>query len=77
MIFGCTHYAIFDKYIEEKYGYKTFNMGSTAINQLSEGNNSKIEILFTKLNEQIENNVKDIINRKFEIKEVSLEGVLK
>jgi len=77
LVFGCTHYAVFDDYVENKYGYETLNMGSTVIQQLEEGNYKKVEILFTKLNDKIKDNVKNIINKEYEIKEINLEGVLK
>lgn len=79
LVFGCTHYAIFDSYIPSKYGYKVINMGYAIIDELksnmtnkeSSGEN-KIDISFTKLDEMVIENTKKIIERDILVKEISL-----
>ena len=74
IIFGCTHYAVFEDYIKYKYGYNTLNMGYPVAKKMKSNGEFSIEIYYTLLDNKVINNTQKILGIKCEIKEIDIEG---
>lgn len=73
LVLGCTHYPLliteFKKYLTKNI--KIIDMGKILVNDLNLSNNSKLEInlYFTKLDNNIKNNISNIIKNKYNLYE--------
>lgn len=69
LVLGCTHYPLLKNIINNNFSVKTIDMGECLINQLKITNNGKkkIKLYFSKLNDNLEKRIKNIIHDEYEI----------
>lgn len=70
IILGCTHYPIIAKYINKK----TVNMGTVLAKYLKLTNESefKLDLYFSKIDNEIEKNVEEILDNKYSLNFIEL-----
>ena len=72
IILGCTHYPLLIKYFKKYVNNKTifFDMGKILVNNINITNNSnyKLELYFTKIDNNLINNINRIIKTKYDLK---------
>lgn len=71
LILGCTHYPIVDNLINNK-SYKLLNMANPILELVSDGKDKKVEIYFTKLDENIIRNTNEILKIETEIVNINV-----
>ena len=75
LVLGCTHYPIVKDNIKKIIGnnIEILNMANPILELLSDGISSKIDIYFTKIDSNVINNTKSILNNfKYNINEIKL-----
>lgn len=67
LVLGCTHYPILSDIIKEKYNFALIDMGKCLVNELNLDDNKKgtIHLYFSKLDNDLENRVKQIFPFEF------------
>jgi len=62
LVLGCTHYPIIENYFKEKY--KTFNMASSLLRYVEDGDFASVNVSFTKLDDCDIKLIKDILGNQ-------------
>ena len=70
LVLGCTHYPLLKNLIQKKINVKTIDMGDILANRINISNNStkSCELYFSKIDKNLLDNIKKILNTNYIIK---------